>query len=146
MESVIIPVEAFDDVEVHDAFHVFLEESDHYSIQLEAGPHELIYSYVGYELERETIEVQANLIKNLSLKSVPIDLPDVIIGLTLKNKLESQHVGEKELKPSDLLNMPEFAGESGIVKGLQTLPGVSPAGDETGIFVRTTTTNAKLRK
>ena len=39
-----------------------------------------------------------------------------------------------EIRPGELNAMPEFAGESGIVKGLQTLPGIKMHSDGSAFF------------
>jgi len=105
-----------------------------YSLPLKRGSHLLDYSYVGYEQKDLSISMSGVQKKDLFLKPSPIDLPDVVVEKQAPNPLDQQDLDEMEIVPKDLSAMPEFAGESGIVKGLQTLPGVKMHSDGSAFF------------
>ncbi|MFT5765970.1 MAG: hypothetical protein ACI8X3_003408, partial [Saprospiraceae bacterium] len=105
-----------------------------YSIQLAPANYQILYSYIGYEIEAVELEVKKNIQKDVSLRPASIDLPDVIVETPLHNVLENKHPGERELSPEDLQNMPEFGGESGLIKGLQSLPGIKTHSDGSAFF------------
>jgi carboxypeptidase-like protein len=105
-----------------------------YSIQLKPGNYQILYSYIGYEKIVVDLEVKNNIQKDVVLRTASVDLPDVIVETPLQNVLENKHAGERELSPEDLKNMPEFGGESGLVKGLQSLPGIKTHSDGSSFF------------
>lgn len=106
----------------------------YYALPLPLGRHNLDYSYVGYQKQAVGLDIAAMAEKNLSLRPTSIALPDVIVEQRAMNNLESIDLGEMDLRPGELSTMPEFAGESGLVKGLQTLPGVKMHSDGSAFF------------
>ena len=70
------------------------------------------------------MDLKGNLKKDFLIKSSSVDLPKVIVGLPMQNLLDRKQPGQPKISPSFLNSMPEFAGESGLVKGLQSLPGI----------------------
>lgn len=105
-----------------------------YSLPLKRGQHKLDYSYVGYEQKDLSVKLPGVQKQDLSLQPTSIDLPDVIVEKQASKPLAQQDLDEMEIVPSELSAMPEFAGESGIVKGLQTLPGISMHSDGSAFF------------
>ncbi len=106
----------------------------YYALPLPAGRHSLDYSYVGYQKQAVGLDITTEAQKNLSLRPTSIALPDVIVEQRATNNLESMDLGAMDLRPGELSTMPEFAGESGLVKGLQTLPGVKMHSDGSAFF------------
>ena len=106
----------------------------YYALPLPSGRHNLDYSYVGYQKQAVGLDIAAMAQKNLSLRPTSIALPDVIVAQRATNSLESADLGQMDLYPGELSAMPEFAGESGLVKGLQTLPGVKMHSDGSAFF------------
>ena len=88
-----------------------------YSLSLERGAHALDYSYVGYQPVDLQLDLDQATKRNLSLQPTAIDLPDVVVEKQAPNILSQQDLDEMEILPGELNAMPEFAGESGIVKG-----------------------------
>lgn len=105
-----------------------------YSLPLQRGEHRLDYSYVGYQRKDLAVNMAGIQKQDLSLQPTSIDLPDVVVAKQASNPLDQQDLDEMEIVPSELSAMPEFAGESGIVKGLQTLPGISMHSDGSAFF------------
>lgn len=105
-----------------------------YSLMLKRGPHPLNYSFIGYEKEDLQLNLQTDLRKDVAMKLAAIDLPNVVVEIPLQEQLEKKQLGQLELRSEVLNNMPEFAGESGLVKGLQSLPGVNMHSDGSAFF------------
>lgn len=100
-----------------------------FTLKLKPGQYTIVCSYIGYEPKEVSLNLQTNQQQNFKLQPAPIDLPDVVVGLSIKNRVDQKQPGSLELSPRDLQDMPEFAGESGLVKGLQSLPGIKMHSD-----------------
>lgn len=99
-------------------------EFGYYALHLKPGKHQLQYGYIGYEPQTLEIEVKKDEQHQIALLPASIELPDVIVAQPTEAILEKKQLEHFQLSPEDLANMPEFAGESGLVKGLQSLPGI----------------------
>lgn len=106
----------------------------YYSLRLPGGDYTLEYSYLGFTPETEEVVLDRNEEKNVGLRNIPFELPDVIVETPLVESLEKDHLGRQELKPEVLDNMPEFGGESGLIRGLQALPGMKTHSDGSAFF------------
>ena len=105
-----------------------------YSLSLKPGQHTIIYSHIGYNRQEANLEISSPMKVDFRLQPKSIELPEVVIkpvqfGLSGKN-----HLGAMELPPEQLTSMPEFMGESGLVKGIQGLPGIKSQGDGSAYF------------
>ncbi len=106
----------------------------YYALPLPSGRHDLDYSYVGYEKQALGLDIAGGARRSLALRPTSIALPDVIVNQRTTNTLASADLEQMDLRPGELSTMPEFAGESGLVKGLQTLPGVKMHSDGSAFF------------
>ncbi len=105
-----------------------------YAIQVKEGNCDLIFSYLGYNAKKINLEVKENIQKDISLEPKSIALADVTVEVPLQTTMQNKHLGEVGLSPDDLNNMPEFGGESGLIKGLQSLPGIKTHSDGSAFF------------
>ncbi|MEL6635179.1 MAG: TonB-dependent receptor [Bacteroidota bacterium] len=112
----------------------FTNEFGFYSLRLVEGAARITYSYVGYEARRLELTLTADRKQSLRLQARLEELPDVIVERPLREVLREKQMGELTLRPEDLENMPEFGGESGTIKGLQTLPGIKSHSDGSAFF------------
>ncbi|MCB0631835.1 MAG: TonB-dependent receptor [Lewinella sp.] len=106
----------------------------YYSLPLKRDKYQLEYSYVGYEKKEVDLELSANEQRNVSILPQSIELPNVIVEIPALARLQKKQISQLSLHPDDLNNMPEFGGESGLVKGLQSLPGMQMHGDGSAFF------------
>lgn len=113
---------------------VFTNAFGFYSIQVKKGNYQVRYSYVGYEVSQVKISLVKNMQQDISMSLSSIDLPDIIVDQKAKNVLAKKTLDQMEMSPDDLNNMPEFGGESGLVKGLQSLPGIKTHSDGSAFF------------
>ncbi len=109
-------------------------EFGYYAIQLPQGHHQISFSYIGYQNSRNEINLEKDLKLNAQLPTASISLPDVIVGLSSQTKLREKQSSTLKLSPKSLENMPEFAGESGLIKGIQSLPGIKTHSDGSAFF------------
>ncbi|OQX80272.1 MAG: hypothetical protein B6D61_02275 [Bacteroidetes bacterium 4484_249] len=106
-----------------------------YSLSLPEGFYTIEFSYIGYKIEvqefnlTENIEINVNLGYDLTMLSEVTVIADENIEM-----LEKSQMSQINLKPQNLNNMPEFAGEVGLIKTLQTLPGIKTHSDGSAFF------------
>lgn len=109
-----------------------------YSLTLHRGIEIIEYSYIGYHKQKHKINLDKNIKINLELEFSREILSEVTIETDEQiEMLEKCQMSEIKLNPKRIVNMPEFAGEVGLIKTLQTLPGIKTHSDgSTFFFVR----------
>lgn len=106
-----------------------------YSLQLPKGEYNLEYSYVGFESQKVSVSLNGDKRQNMNLGYTQLELPSVIVKKSaLLEFLNGNQMSTIGLKPINLENLPEFAGEVGLIKGIQTLPGVKAHSDGSAFF------------
>jgi hypothetical protein len=106
-----------------------------YSLELPKGKYNLEYSYIGFESQKMAIEVKEHFKKNVSLGYTSLELPKVLVkNSRLAEFLNSNQMSAIGMKPVNLENLPEFAGEVGLIKSIQTLPGIKAHSDGSSFF------------
>lgn len=105
-----------------------------YSLRLPKGKYTIEYSYIGFNTQSLTTPLNKNIRKNINLQYAQLDLPSVIVKIPLPDFLDKKQLGKFNLKAGDLESMPEFGGESGLIKGLQALPGLKSHSDGSAFF------------
>lgn len=113
---------------------VFTNEFGYYALSLPEGDYTINGSYLGYRSTQINVVLDRNVRKSLSLPPTSIGLPAVIIRPLLDDNKGQQQLDALSLNPEELSNLPEFAGESGLIKGLQTLPGIKMHSDGSAFF------------
>lgn len=106
----------------------------YYTINLPSGHYVLVFSYIGYQELTRSIHLQQDILIDVALDIGTIELPDVIVARPASQILEERDVETMILNPTVLQNLPEFGGESGLIKGLQTLPGIKTHSDGSAFF------------
>ena len=113
---------------------VFTNEFGYYALTLQEGNYTIRYSYLGYEDREVQFNLNGNAQRNVVLPPSAIGLPAVIVRPNLNDILQKKQADAVTLTPDELGQMPELAGESGLVKGLQTLAGVKGHSDGSAFF------------
>lgn len=106
----------------------------YYVIELPADTLALQYSYVGFKTEQQIYTPEKSKKNNIYLSPEQVDLPDVVVALKPKVLLRSKAPSKMTLLPEEINSMPEFAGESGLVKSMQSLPGIKMNSDGSAFF------------
>ncbi len=106
-----------------------------FSLTLPSGEYNIRLSYIGYDIQNITVNLDKNLIINRTLTPDYNLLKEVVV----ESKPEEEMMGQSQmsrirLNPVNIGKLPEFAGESGLVKSLQTLPGIETHSDGSAFF------------
>jgi hypothetical protein len=109
-----------------------------YSLSLSPGFYHLKISYVGYELQEFTVNLNENLTYNLELKEDILELAEV----TIRSEGKQSHVRKAEMSVNKLpiksiKRIPTLMGEVDVIKAIQLLPGVQASSEgASGFSVR----------
>ncbi|MEO1711734.1 MAG: TonB-dependent receptor [Bacteroidota bacterium] len=116
---------------------VTTNEYGFYSLTLPAGNYEVVYSYVGYESQLKTVELQADQRIDLELSSGTLLEEVVVTSSQTETELRSTEMSTATLDMAEAKLVPVIFGEQDVLKTIQLLPGVSSGGDgNSGFFVR----------
>lgn len=106
-----------------------------YSLTLPNGTHTLVYSFVGKEPERRSIELKESIELDIRLKSRE-NLETIEVSGE-KKRQESTEIGTIDLSMSKVEALPVLFGERDILKVAQLLPGIQSGSEgSNGIYVR----------
>ncbi len=110
----------------------------YYALRLPAGTYTLVFSSLGYEQEEIVIDLQKDTKQDIKLMPVSETLEEVVINQQSKvRNVRSTVLGTHRLSVKSIENLPVLLGEKDIIKILQLLPGVKPAGEgQSGFYVR----------
>jgi len=106
-----------------------------YSISLPPGQYTLLFSFVGFTQQTFDVDLDKNLRKNAELEVDSRILNEVTViadeYLDIIQKSQSSLIS---VNPRSFEQLPEFAGENGLIKSLQTLPGIQTHSDGSSFF------------
>lgn len=108
-----------------------------YSLTLDEGEYDIMYTYVGYQPLVLRINLTGNTVQNTILKSGH-QLQEVVVRSSKDNDIHIRpQVGFNSLSMDYVKSAPVLLGEADILKTIQLLPGVK-AGNEgsAGVYVR----------
>ena len=106
-----------------------------YSLTLAPGPYRLTFSYLGYQSISKEINLDRDLELNVEMQADAQTLQEVQIS----DKKADEAVREVAMSRLDVpiaqvKKLPALLGEPDIIKTIQTLPGVTSAGEGTSSF------------
>ena len=109
-----------------------------YSITLPEGLHNFNFSFIGYETQTTTINVNKDTVLNIFLVEENLKLEDVIITATRKDRnVESIEMSMEKLPVKLVKKLPSFMGEVDVLKTITLLPGIQSGGEgSSGLYVR----------
>jgi hypothetical protein len=109
-----------------------------YSITLPSGNYSLTYYFTGYSPINKIIQLQKDIIINLSLAPEEIQMEEVTISGEKSDKnIQGSQMGTVNMDMEQIKSLPQFMGEVDVMKTVQLIPGVKSAGDgQTGFYVR----------
>lgn len=116
----------------------FSNEYGFYSLTLPAGEYTVMVRYVGYQMVEEKLVLDDNKKFSLELEFESGSMDTVLITAERDNEnVSSAEMGVLRLDPKEVRNIPVLFGERDIIKTLQLLPGIKPAGEgNSGFYVR----------
>ena len=109
-----------------------------YSLTLEEGNYEIIYSFIGLESTTKKVNLSKNLRINISLESNAIITEEVIVtGEKLDKNVSSSKMSQVKIEVNNIKQLPVILGEVDVLKSAQLLPGITSNGEgSSGLYVR----------
>lgn len=109
-----------------------------YSLTLKKDTYTIIFSYLGYKTIEKKIDLSKDVKLNISLETNAEVLSEVILSADRSDRnITSTDVGASKISVKDVEIIPVLFGERDIMKIIQLLPGVKPAGEgNAGFYVR----------
>jgi len=110
----------------------------YYALRLPVGTYTLVFNSLGYKQKEVTIHLQKDI--KLDIKLIPASetLEEVVISQQTKiRNVHSTVLGTNSINVKAIENLPVLLGEKDILKIIQLLPGIKPAGEgQSGFYVR----------
>jgi hypothetical protein len=110
-----------------------------YSITLSKGSYSIEVSAVSKKPDTLRIEMDKDIRLNVSLEDESKNLSDVVVVSRARSgrTISGTQTGVEKLSTKEIKNIPVLFGEKDVLKTIQLLPGIKPAGDgNAGFFVR----------
>lgn len=125
---------------------VITNEYGFYSITLPEGRYKINYQTVGYETKTLDTLLNKNISYNVKLNTRSNDLKEFVVkGENGYDNITNPITGVEKINMDVINKLPVIFGERDILKSIQLLPGVQPAGEgNSGFFVRGGTTDQNL--
>lgn len=118
----------------------FTNEYGFWSLTVPEGDYEIVFKFLGYEAEVQSVSLKENITLNISLKPEGTSLNTVeIIGEhdRAREDVQSTAMGAIKMNMKEISMVPVLGGETDILKVMQLMPGVSGGSEgTTGMFVR----------
>src|SRR5664279_472916 len=109
----------------------------YFSLSLPIGKYKLIVRYMGYKTQTVPLDLKENVKLNFDLEEESIALKEITIMGEKNNNNVVQSELISKINVREIQNIPVILGEKDILKTIQLLPGVTPAGEgNAGFFVR----------
>ncbi|MBN9384201.1 MAG: TonB-dependent receptor [Chitinophagaceae bacterium] len=108
-----------------------------YSITIPEGRYSMVISFSGYTTDTIIFDLKENLVLNRSLSAGNNQLEQVVVSGRRGNNILKAPPGVQRLAIEDIKDIPVLLGEKDVLKTIQMLPGIKPAGDgKSGFYVR----------
>lgn len=109
-----------------------------YSITVPAGKYTVEVSYIGFQLNAKTIDLQSNTTMNVDMIEQGKKLNEVVVKSTREDaNVTRNQMGVVKLDVKTANKLPVIMGEKDIIKTMQLMPGIASAGDgNSGFYVR----------
>lgn len=106
-----------------------------FSIRLPEGTYQVNISYLGFETITQSIELKQNTVlkPNLKTQTLSAEVVEVVVDQN-KERIQTASSAQVRLTSKDLERFPEFSGEVGLIKTLETIPGIQTLGDGSSFF------------
>lgn len=116
-----------------------------YSLSLPKGSYTFVFRYIGYQDVTHEIVLDGNKTMNIQLMPAQKELKQVTISENKNENLTKAEMGVTKMDIKEIERVPVIFGERDILKTIQLLPGVQPAGEgSSGFYVRGGATDQNL--
>lgn len=101
-----------------------------YSLTLPAGSYTVVYSYMGYQKNTKTIELNADQTISIELADESENLKEVTISTKKEDdNVRSIEMSVNKVEMKTIKKMPALLGEVDLIRSIQLLPGVTTVGE-----------------
>lgn len=108
-----------------------------YSLSLNSGKYQLIFSYLGYNDQIIDVDLTADIKLNVEMETRAVLSQEVVISEDKKQNIDENKMSVAKIPIETAKTLPAFMGEVDILKTIQLLPGVQAAGEgNSGFYVR----------
>lgn len=108
-----------------------------YSITLPSGEYSLVFSYVGYEMASQIVQLNADVRINQELVPQSRSLEEVVVNSERPDaNVQSTIMGVNKLDVREIEVIPVLFGERDVIRTIQLLPGITSSEGGGGFFVR----------
>ena len=109
-----------------------------YSLTLPEGPHEIIFSSVGYNIYKKDLMLNKNIRVNVRLSTEITQLDEVTISARKPDQnVTDVAMGVVQIQAKTIKKIPVLMGETDVIKAIQLLPGVQTSVEgSSGFYVR----------
>ena len=98
----------------------------YYALRLPQGMHEITFSLIGYQSNKQTIDLAQNYTLDIELSASVIELLQVeVLAEEADQNVETIEMSTTDLEVKTVKQIPTVAGEVDLVQAVQLLPGVS---------------------
>lgn len=110
----------------------------YYSILVPQGQYKLRVQYMGYDTKEFYVSAYENKLVNIELAEKAVQLDNITVRSEKPDRnISSIESGSVTINPKQIENIPVFFGEADILKTIQLMPGIKPAGEgSSGFHVR----------
>lgn len=106
-----------------------------YSLTVPPGTYTIQFSYVGYQLQELTVELNGDHTENIELQSEALVIQEIEIrDKPIDENVVNLQMSKNSLNLEQVRKLPALFGEVDIIKNVQMLPGVVTAGEGTSSF------------
>lgn len=112
----------------------FTNEYGFFSLSLPKGTHNLLLSYIGYQSKVESLVLEKDIQQNFYLAPQNITLDEITIKSSSGGGVRERELGSLHLNVKEMNQLPVLFGEQDILKSIQLLPGIIPAGEGNSAF------------
>lgn len=107
----------------------------YYSLQVDAGKVKLLISYIGYDRQRQELDLRENTTLDFTLASASDVLEEVVVSANRAGEsVASLEMSVEKLNARIVKQIPAVLGEADVLKAIQLLPGVTAPTEGSGGF------------
>ncbi|QNL49328.1 TonB-dependent receptor [Olivibacter sp. SDN3] len=124
-------------VQVDGTYSTQTNDYGFYSLTVPAGRHQIVVSSVSFSPFNDTVDIYKNTTLHVRLDDASQTLDEVVISSSRGRSLSSPQMGREQVNLQEVKHVPVLMGERDVLKVVQLLPGIKPAGEgNSGMFVR----------
>lgn len=106
-----------------------------YSLSVPPGKYTVQVSFVGYEVQKSTIELSENKILNFRMEPLSNQMEEVVVtAYDLVNTVFDSRAAQSNMTAMEAKRQTSVMGESDILKSLETLPGITYLAEGSSYF------------